>query len=288
MKSKYYNIWEFDQIVALIDTNPAEAKIRLQKYIEKYPKDYSAYSYYVYILIILGNITAAEKFLDYSERISSTDFHFCNDDNRLSYFKYGNLLNKLRILSYKDLYSEAYNLYQKNLYLLNDDRFWGFEYYLRSKLGMLDHTNRDDKSYVFRQMTDYQEDDFLEHIKRHLSSYDLGMDDGVTSFFSIDFPFSTVFEEIKRCIPSDKRLFKGFFQDYYVFKYDNCGRDNNKLTDYFSVVCFHNTSNFITMCPAVGCENLPHVDLNYLANQQTSKVKTMSQIEKFNRRYRRG
>ena len=40
------------------------------------------------------------------------------------------------------------------------------------------------------------------------------------------------------------------------------------------------------MFPCADCENLPYVDLNYLINTNNiSKVKTLSQIEKFNKRY---
>lgn len=41
------------------------------------------------------------------------------------------------------------------------------------------------------------------------------------------------------------------------------------------------------MCPSERCENLPYTDLNYLIKQDNPKVKSISQIEKFNRRYRR-
>ena len=286
MKSKYYNIWEFDQIVALIDTNPVEAKIGFEKYIEKYPRDYSAYSYYVYVLIILGYISEAEKFLEYSERLSSSDSFFRGEENRVSYFKYGNLLNKLRILSYKKNYEELNELYQEKKYRLDEEKFWGLDFYLKAKLGFLNGETRENKTYLFRQMMDYSENDFLDHIDKHLGAS--SSDDKSNSLFVVDFPVKRVFEEIKKYIPSDNRLFKGFFQDTYIFRYDNCGRDNNKFVDYFSVVCLHDTDSFITMCPASGCENLPYIDLNYLAHQQTPKIKTMSQIEKFNRRYRNG
>ena len=72
----------------------------------------------------------------------------------------------------------------------------------------------------------------------------------------------------------------------YVFKYDNCGKHDNKIANYFKIICFHNTQDYITMFPCSNCENLPYVDLNYLVNSNDiPKVKTLSQIEKFNKRY---
>ena len=60
-----------------------------------------------------------------------------------------------------------------------------------------------------------------------------------------------------------------------------------KITDYFKVICFHNTSNFITMLPVAEGEFLPHVDLNYMLSESNHKVKIKSQIDKFNQRYKR-
>ena len=104
--------------------------------------------------------------------------------------------------------------------------------------------------------------------------------------FVSGFEIDRVLEEIKKYIPSDKRIYSGFYQDTYVFKYDFSGKDNNKATDYFKVICFHNTSDIITICPSLYCENLPYVDLNYMEKEKP-KQKTLSQIDKFNQRYRR-
>ena len=103
--------------------------------------------------------------------------------------------------------------------------------------------------------------------------------------FVSKFPINKVLEEIKKYIPSDKRIYNGFYQDTYIFKYDYCGKDDNKAADYFKVICFHNTSDFITMCPSTNCQYLPCIDLNYMAKEKP-KQKQLSQIEKFNKRYR--
>ena len=56
--------------------------------------------------------------------------------------------------------------------------------------------------------------------------------------FSSDFPIDKVVEEVKKYIPSNKRLCEGVFEDHYIFKYDMCGRVNQKPEDYFKVICF--------------------------------------------------
>ena len=43
------------------------------------------------------------------------------------------------------------------------------------------------------------------------------------------------------------------------------------------------------MYPSLNCENLPYIDLNYLKqniNEENTKVKKISQIDKFNQRYK--
>ena len=68
---------------------------------------------------------------------------------------------------------------------------------------------------------------------------------------------------------------------------NECGRVDNKLANYFKVVCLHDTKDFITMCPVLEGENLPYIDINYLKEEkETSKVKRISQTEKFYQRYK--
>ena len=92
---------------------------------------------------------------------------------------------------------------------------------------------------------------------------------------------------MKKYIPSDKKLYWGFYDNIYYFKYDGCGRDNTKLVNYIKVVCLDDTNNIITICPVVGSDNMPHIDLNYIKKEEPVKVKVKSQIDKFNQRYNR-
>ena len=39
------------------------------------------------------------------------------------------------------------------------------------------------------------------------------------------------------------------------------------------------------MCPCENADNFPYVDLNYLRKEDNVKVKKISQIEKFRKRY---
>ena len=108
-----------------------------------------------------------------------------------------------------------------------------------------------------------------------------------TSIFYEDFPINEIITEIKKYIRNGiPKLCPHLYTNMYVFKFDNCGIDTGIPTDFFKVVCFHNTVEFITMCPSTGCEELPYIDLNYLARtKEGAKSRCLSQIDKFNRRY---
>lgn len=112
------------------------------------------------------------------------------------------------------------------------------------------------------------------------------LDNPNKNIFSIDFPLTKVLEEIKKYIPSSQCFHHGFFDVRYFFKYDNCGRENNKITDYFVVSCFNNSPNIITMCPSSRYQIGNCIDLNYLKNDdEKTKSKRLSQIDKFNQKY---
>ena len=170
-----------------------------------------------------------------------------------------------------------------------DRRF--IDYYCRSKLGLLSKAvaGQNANAYRFNQAVDYSEEAFRDHIKRHEADYNTDTDTPNETIFSSDFPTDKIIAEIKKYIPSDKRFFPGYFDDVYFFRFDNCGRVNNKQTNYFSVVCYHNTTDFITMCPTNEYyHSMPVVDLNYLKENENNKEDTRpSQIEKFNRRFNR-
>lgn len=99
--------------------------------------------------------------------------------------------------------------------------------------------------------------------------------------------FDKVFYEVKKKILFCKAYYFGTYEDVYIFKYDKCGVTNGKVSDYFLVITFHNTNKYISMYPCNSSSNFNYVDLNYLKIPSTSNVKRLSQIDKFNMRYKK-
>ena len=288
MERIYFNHWEFQQALAISRKDPLFAKDKFRQYLNKYPKDYSAYPYYAYLLIILSEFEEAEKVLKFAEIQAHRNSQFVSNSEKLKTFEYNVLFNRLRILTYQERFDELYEHYHN--YLKNNDakniNFGAIDFYSKRKLGQLDLERREEHSYLFRQIIQYQEEDFLIRVHKHSAEYNENTDTPDDSIFVPDFPAQEVIEEVKKYIPSSKKLCCGFFEDIYIFKYDGNGRYHHKLVDYFKVVCFHNTKDFITMCPKDGVKNFPYVDLNYLTHtDKDTKVKRLSQIDKFNQKY---
>jgi len=287
MKNKYYNEWEFKQAISFIETNPLISKLKLEKYLEKYSQDYSAYIYYISVLITLGEFTIAEEIL---KSIENSMKQLKISTKYLDKKSIDIVTVKLRLLSYQEKYDELYKCYQENIQEIQNMSLEinPLIFYCKKMLGIIDPKAREryNKTYLFRQIARYEEKDFLEHIQKHQANYNLDNTKLNPAIFDANFPLNDILTEIKKHIPSESVLYAHFYTDVYIFKFDGCGTVDNKLTDFFKVICFHNTNQVVTMYPSTDCQELPHIDLNYLMkNDNNPKIKRLSQTDKFNQRY---
>ena len=291
MLNRYYNEPEFQYAMKLLETDPYETKNRLESYISKHPIDYYARAYYVILLTRICMFKEAEE--EYNKVIneSRNSSYYAYNPSTLKGFKYNLIVAKVKILAAKEKYGQILSVLDNHGEVFDSETYKFISYYCRNKLGQIrkDEAYRNKNAYRFNQTINYSEEAFREHVKKHEADYNLDAEIPNGTIFSPDFPIDNVFDEIKKYIPSDKRLFPGIFDNVYYFKYDNCGRINNSLTNYFCVVCYHNTTNFITMYPTKDGSKLPHVDLNYLKEKVSDDTKDNrpSQIDKFNRRFGR-
>lgn len=286
-KKLYFNKHEFEKISELSKKDPFTSIECYERYFEKYPDDNSARTYYIFNLITIGNLKKAEELLNDLEIELNRNPFYQHEEEKAKLLILNIKLCKLKLYLLQERNDEALDIFYSSFdelsYLGNE-----LVFYLRKLRGTIDLNRREPNSYMFRQIVKYQEEDFRNHIKKHLADYNENNRDISITYFNPDFPVDKVIEEIKKYIPSEKKLCYGYFENMYVFKYDQCGRDNNKLVDYFKIFTFNNTQNFITMCPSNCCENYPYVDLNYLKEIEEPKTLTKrpSQIDKFYNRYK--
>ena len=290
MKNKYFNENGFQYAQNIIETNPMEAKIRFENYLSSYPDDYYARSYYVLLLIRIGKIKQAYSEYNYIEKRTNNNYNFAQSNKRMVGFNCIMALAKAKLLAYEEKYQELLDFYKNNpdLFEKRGDTAL-LSYFCRYKLGKITPNEiKNNSSYRFLQVVDYSEERFLEHIKKHQVENNLNTNEQNISQFNIDFPIQKVITEIKKIIPNDKLLYLGLFDTAYFFKYDNCGHVNSKSSNFFKLITFYGTQSFITMCPILEGNNLPYIDLNYMVLENNEKkVKTLSQIDKFNKRFNR-
>lgn len=284
MQDKYFNSFEFRRALECRKKDPILARTLFEEYLKKYPKDYSAYLYYCSILVILGELELALSVLNYIEQVCNQDKYFCQSE-KMEKLKHNIFFTKIKLLCYQEKNEELYKVCNDNMDELVGTNLNSVFFYAKKKTGRISEEKRDKNPYLFRQIIKYEEEDFFNHIKKHLFEYNENAICPNETIFELNFPIKEVLEEIKKYIPSNKRIYPGFFEDVYFFKYNSCGRLNKKVVNYFKVVCFHNSTDFITMCPTNGNDNLPYIDLNYLIKENPVKVKRLSQLEKFNQRY---
>lgn len=288
MKMQHFDSWEFRHIFHLVETNPLEAKRQFEDYLEKFPTDHSAYTYYAYVLIVLGYFKEAENILEYVKTVYVNDTNFMKDKKKVSLIRENIIFNTFKLLSYQKRYEELLVFCKENMEIIRKLKLNSLDFYCKKKLGIKCPETIERFSYLFKQIANYSESEFLEHIKKHLADYNQDIDGPNEYVFVPNFPVDKVLIEVKKHVGSDKKLFSGFYEDLYIFKYDGCGRVKNKLVNYFRVIALNDTNNFITMFPSDDCETMPHIDLNYLLQEEDKpKVKRLSQIDKFNQRYKR-
>lgn len=284
MKKNMYNYRLFSQAFKILSSNPFKANILFKEYINLDPRSCWAYHYYITSLITIGKFSEAEvelKELIYKLNIEKKYI------KRIDELEKSIIINRLRILSYMEKYEELYNYYQENFNMIEKMDINALVFYSKSKVNIFDPDRRNVNGYTFRQMLKYDENEFFEHMRKHTADWNKDANIPNPCIFSPDFPLKTIVEEIKKYIPSENRIYPGFYENAYIFKYDECGRNKNKITDYFKVICFHNTNQIITMYPEIFDEYMPYVDLNYLKQNNHNAVRRLSQTEKFNRRYKR-
>ena len=269
-----YNNYKLFQIAKHMNYNPYYALAKLEDYIYEFHKDYYGYAYYLRILIDLGLFEEAKSVLDFIE----SAFPQLVDDYII--------FHKLRLLLFTDNYEEAYNLYNRHNAVL-------LAKYPRTKVVEIIYekfvngvvNSAYSKNYLNQQIVNYSSDCFLEHMQKHMNEYNIDVENPNPVIFNPDFPLNEIVDEINRIVPNDNRTYFSIFYNFYVFKYDDNGKIDNKYSDYFRVVTIHNTNKIITMYPMQHGEALLYTDFNYLNTEKKVKTRKISRVDRFYQKY---
>ena len=283
MKNNFYNAVEFKNAISNIRNNPWTAKVLLENYISKYPKDYSGRIYYIDDLITLNMIDDAVEYMnDLIDEVNGNNQFLKSEKYEIFASKL--FPNMIKILAAQGKYKRIYSLIQEQISWF-DNQHYCLKLFCEVKLGIINKDNIDMSSmtYIEKQIINYEEESLVNHLIKHLADGNINRLETNKNIFSSNFDLNRILQEIKKYIPSDNKLISTPLSDYYIFKYNDCGREENKITDYFKVICFHNTDKIITMLPIRNSGNIQNVDLNYLIDNKPSN--NISQIDKFNKRF---
>lgn len=278
----------YSDVLKLYDTDPFLAEKRLKELVELYPDNYYMLLNYVILLTKVCKIDEAEenynKLINYLSVNNSASFRSKN----INGFSRNLKVAKLKILCYREKYQELLDYLNNDCKNLNDDDKGFLKFLSKFKLGLVKLNNSNSGSYRCNQINNYSDILFRKHLLRHLSPSDESAKRDDLALFGKDFPAGKVISEVRKNLLPENKLFCGYIDDTYFFKYNNCGYVGGQATDYFKVVCIHNTKNILTMYPTLGCDNLPYLNLSYIDKNNLDnkpKTKTLSQVDKFKQRY---
>ena len=226
--------------------------------------------------LLKGNFEKAEEYLKVVD---------IENDNVNYYFEgfYLKALVKFRLKKYDE------TLYILDLIEKNSERMelkemtYEFE---RMRLCISKSQNKmididiDTNSYSQRQIASYSKQDALRHIISHHCG------ENSISKFQSEEQVRQIFDSIGDLLTSENVIYDSSY-DKYIIKYSYVGscKDNANIHQ-LSVITLPGTKDIITMYPLNGNES--NIIVEEHDQPKKNKVKRLSQIEKFNKRYNNG
>lgn len=215
-------------------------------------------------------------------------FEECIDDLKynLSFDEQGYSLTELfYVYYYLNMYEEALKLlpilYENRI--INAHSLSISELVMKKQLGIEVNVKKGARcDYIKEQILDYNEDVVLEHINEHKYNKE------EKCRFNDNVNLNYLFNLIRSNVDNTKKSNTEEILEVHYFPISNIGYDDNSICNFVKVVVIPNTNNIISMYP------INQVDANYITNieidydkllMRENKVKTLSRIDKFNKKY---
>lgn len=267
-----YDLTSTEYIMKYIRSRKWDKALKLLiPYCKKYNHDYSVRLLLLHTLLNLGCLVEARMVL---ETISINKNFVERTRNSLYYATV-----KLLILEKK--YKECLEFISDN-----ENKFYDEDelYYVRAfcKKRLNDTIySAEFTNYTYQQILDYSEKSLLDNaIKSHVDH------ETMRSTFKEEFPINKAYQIIKEKIDDAPKTYRGLYFYTTCFKCDNCGTVNDQRADYIYVSTFNDSKDIVFIYPTLNEENASFIDINEFFIPESSKVKRLSQIEKFNSRYK--
>lgn len=162
------------------------------------------------------------------------------------------------------------------------------ELIMKKHLGLpLPKNKNDDKLFYLRdQIINYNNDLAVEHIKQHFEK----QEEEYHVCFKSNIDIEYLMECVKENIKNSSKIISNEICEIHYFLVSNIGYNNNGNCNILKVILIPNTNNIITMYPIENFDNevssaiILDCDYEKLFKKE-EKIKTISRIDKFNKRY---
>jgi len=204
-----------------------------------------------------------------------------------SYNKYTNL-SLFYLYVYMGQYEKALNLipYLYQDQLIKAHSILMVELYLKKALGISVNCKKGSRSdYLKGQILNYKEEDFVKHINIHVLN-DENKSDGAHSKYRENINIQYLIDLVKEGLKISKKANVEDLFEIHYFYVPNIGVYKNEVCNYLKVLIVPNTLNIITMYPDRNIEyEYNALDCDYNVLYKKEKQKTISRIDKFNKKY---
>ncbi len=223
-------------------------------------------------LYYTGLIKEFEKKYDEASQYFEKSINYNSNCYNSNDVIYNNIVCNFKLEKYKEVLDTIENLN------LNDFTNFQRNDLLRVKIYCQHKLNIEilEKTYLVEQINDYSEEKALEHIiSNHVNSYK-------KSNFYEDIDIYELFEYVKNNLIEDRMVHNNAFDTYYI-DYNKAGYNNDVFYNQIVVICLPNTKKILTMYSKLSDELV--FDSEEKNQNNKFKVKRLSQIEKFNKKY---
>lgn len=268
----------FFELQKIYKTGKRELYIKeAKKYLELNPKDYGTRYRYAKTLRYMKKYEEAIQELKYILKYDRTNGEVIS----FLYFTYYHLGN----------YSEAYKLLPMVLLYSNCNRtsIYLTKMVIKKNLNIdFEETDEIDDKYIKRQIINYNNEDALTIIQNHFKSCSEQNSKNATQFNDIDLDY--LIDVVKENLILENKTIGMDVMDIYYFKIYGIGQSEFDTCSVLKVVVVPFTKDIVEMYPTSGSytnQALP-LDIDYdKLFKRENKVKKMSRIDKFNKRYNR-
>ena len=192
------------------------------------------------------------------------------------------------ILYYLNMYEDALSLlpliYKRET--INNNSLSIAEIIMKKALGKnINNKNRENCDYIMSQALEYRENEAIDQIKERSVETDKNR-----SYYVENINLNYLFDIVKNNLNSKNKVNTIELLEIHYIGISNVGYHNNTPCNFIKIVTIPNTTNILTMYPT------NDVDIDYVYNiefdynklfNRGEKTKRLSQIDKFNNKYKR-